>query len=52
MPLSKSAKIGIAVIGIPVFLLLAAAIVLKVYFSGDRLKTLILPRLAEEGSTS
>jgi hypothetical protein len=47
MALSKAAKIGIIVAGIPVFLILAATVFAKLYFTSDRLKAMVLPPIIE-----
>ncbi|HEX7343804.1 MAG TPA: AsmA family protein, partial [bacterium] len=43
--MSKTAKIILIVLAIPVVLVAAAAIFLKVYFTQDRLKALIIPKV-------
>jgi uncharacterized protein involved in outer membrane biogenesis len=48
MALSKKAKIWIIILSIPVILLLGAGIALKLYFNGERLKSMIIPRMEEQ----
>ncbi len=45
MALSRTGKIWLIVLSIPVVLILAAVIGLKLYFTGDRLKKLIIPEV-------
>lgn len=47
MPLRRASKIWLAVIGIPLILLVSAAAAAKLYFSGDRLKALLIPKIEE-----
>ncbi|MBI5477168.1 MAG: AsmA family protein [Ignavibacteriales bacterium] len=47
MSLSKKAKIWIAVLSTPIIILIIAIIGLKLYLTGDRLKTLIIPPIEE-----
>lgn len=48
MALSKKAKIWIIILSIPVVLLLGAGIALKLYFNGERLKSMIIPPMEEQ----
>jgi uncharacterized protein YhdP len=45
MALSRKAKIGLAILGVPVVLVVLAAAGLKFYFTSDRLKALIVPKI-------
>ena len=45
MPLGRASKIWITIIGIPLILLVSAAVAAKLYFNSDRLKSLVLPRI-------
>jgi uncharacterized protein involved in outer membrane biogenesis len=47
MALSRKARIWIIVVSIPIFLLVAAGIGLKMFFTGDRLKAFLIPRIEE-----
>jgi uncharacterized protein involved in outer membrane biogenesis len=47
MSLTSKKKIWLVIICIPVVLIAGAAISLKLYFTGDRLKSLVVPRLEE-----
>ena len=47
MPLTRKAKIWLILLSIPVVLFIAAVVALKIYFTSDRLKALIIPRLEE-----
>ena len=47
MALTKTAKIWIIVVSIPVVLLLAGVVAAKMYFTSDRLKALIVPRIED-----
>jgi uncharacterized protein involved in outer membrane biogenesis len=47
MSLTRRKKIWLVIICIPVVLIAGAAIALKLYFTGDRLKSLVVPRLEE-----
>ncbi len=45
MALSKKAKIWLIVLSIPVVLLIGAAVALKLYFTNERLKSLLIPQI-------
>lgn len=45
MPVSRRTKIIVAVLAIPLFLLLISLLVLKFYFTSERLKAIILPKI-------
>lgn len=45
MALSKKAKIWITVLAIPVVLIVGAAVALKLYFTNERLKALLIPQI-------
>jgi uncharacterized protein involved in outer membrane biogenesis len=47
MALSKKAKLWITLLSIPVVLLLAGAVAAKLYFTSERLKSLILPEIEQ-----
>lgn len=47
MALTKTAKIWIIVVSTPVVLLIACAIAAKMYFTSDRLKALVVPRIEQ-----
>ena len=47
MALSKKAKIWLIILAIPVVLVIAGAVALKMYFTSDRLKALVLPKIEE-----
>jgi hypothetical protein len=42
---TKKTKLWLIIVSIPVVLVLAGVIFLKIYFSGDRLKTLVVPKV-------
>ena len=45
MAISRRTKIIVAVLAIPLFLLLISLLVLKFYFTSERLKAIILPKI-------
>ena len=47
MVLSRTARTWIIVLSIPVFLLMLGIVAVKIYFTSERLQTLILPRIEE-----
>ncbi len=47
MALSRKAKVWLIVVSIPVILIIGAVIALKAYFTPDRLKALVIPRIEE-----
>jgi uncharacterized protein involved in outer membrane biogenesis len=47
MALSRKAKVWLIVVSIPVILIIGAIVALKAYFTSDRLKALIVPRIEE-----
>ncbi len=47
MALSRKAKIWLIILGIPVVLFVGAAIALKLYFTNERLKAFIVPKIEE-----
>ncbi|HUL44015.1 MAG TPA: AsmA family protein [Bacteroidota bacterium] len=47
MPLSKKAKIWIIVLSIPVGLIICCIIAAKIYFTSDRLKAFIIPKIED-----
>ena len=47
MAISRKGKIWLTIVSIPVILLIAGAIALKVIFTGERLKAMIIPRAQE-----
>ncbi len=47
MALSKKAKTWLIILSIPVVLLVGAAVALKLYFTNDRLKALVIPKMEE-----
>ncbi|MBI5471601.1 MAG: translocation/assembly module TamB domain-containing protein [Ignavibacteriae bacterium] len=47
MALSKKARTWLIILSIPVVLLVGAAVALKLYFTSDRLKALIIPKMEE-----
>lgn len=51
MALSKKAKTWLIILAIPVVLLVGAAAALKLYFTSERLKALVVPRLEEATGT-
>ncbi len=47
MALNKTAKIWLIALSIPIAIIIIAITALKLYFTGDRLKAMILPRIQE-----
>jgi uncharacterized protein involved in outer membrane biogenesis len=47
MALSRKAKIWLIILCIPVMLIVGAAVAIKLYFTGERLKAFIIPKLEE-----
>jgi uncharacterized protein involved in outer membrane biogenesis len=47
MALSRSTKIWLVILGIPLLLLIGGAVALKILFSGDRLKGYLIPAIEE-----
>jgi uncharacterized protein involved in outer membrane biogenesis len=47
MPLSRTSKVWIIVLAIPVSLIIIALVAAKIYFTSDRLKALIVPKIEE-----
>lgn len=47
MALSKKAKIWLIILAIPLVLIVVGAVALKLYFTSDRLKALIIPKIEE-----
>ncbi len=47
MPLTRKSKIWLIVLAIPVVIVIAAIIALKVMFSGDKLKAMVIPRVEQ-----
>ena len=45
MPLTRTSKIWITVLAIPVGLIVAAIIGAEIYFTSDRLKALVVPKI-------
>jgi uncharacterized protein involved in outer membrane biogenesis len=47
MSLSRKAKIWIIILSIPVVLIVGAAVAIKLYFTGERLKAFVIPKIEE-----
>ncbi len=47
MPITRKSKILLSVAAVPLVLIIAAAVVLKVVFTSDKLKELVIPRIEE-----
>ena len=47
MPMSRKAKIWLTILAIPLVLVIAGIIALKVMFTSDRLKSMVVPRIEE-----
>src|SRR5512140_420121 len=47
MPLTRKSKIWLIVLAIPVVIVIAVIIALKVMFSGDKLKAMVIPRVEQ-----
>lgn len=51
MALSKKARTWLIILAVPVVLLIGAGVALKFYFTSDRLKALVVPRIEEATGT-
>ncbi len=52
MALSRKAKTWLVILSIPIVLLVGAAVALKLYFTSERLKALVIPRMEEATARS
>lgn len=46
--MSKKTRVILIIIAVPIFLILAVAVGLKLYFTSDRLKALVIPKVEEQ----